>query len=166
MADQMTMLKEKLATWFQSLTDSEQKLLKFASAFFIIFILYFVISSIQSGVSESERKLKQQQELNAWALQQIATIKSAAGGKKTQNSGSLTQVINTTSRKFNINIARLQPQKNDLVKVGLDDIGFNRLLQWLEELQSKHGVVVESIDFAAADEQGKVKVRRLDLGRG
>lgn len=165
MADQMTMLKEKLSTWFQSLTDSEQKLIKFASGFFVIFILFFVVSSIQSGVSDSERKLKQQQDLNAWALQQIAIIKSSSG-KKTQSSGSLTQVINSTSRKYSINIARLQPQKNDLVKVGLDDIGFNRLMQWLEELQSKHGVIVENIDFAVADEQGKVKVRRLDLGRG
>lgn len=165
MADQMTMLKEKLSTWFQSLTDSEQKLIKFASGFFVIFILFFVVSSIQSGMSDSERKLKQQQDLNTWALQQIAIIKSA-GGQKVQSSGSLTQVINSTSRKYNINIARLQPQKNDLVKVGLDDIGFNRLMQWLQELQVRHGVIVENIDFAVADEQGKVKVRRLDLGRG
>lgn len=166
MADQMAMLKEKLSTWFQSLTDSEQKLIKFASVFFVIFILFFVVSSIQSGVSDSERKLKQQQDLNTWAMQQIAIIKSSTSGKQTQSSGSLTQVINSTSRQFSINIVRLQPQKNDLVKVGLDDIGFNRLMRWLQELQSKHGVVVENIDFAVADEQGKVKIRRLDLGRG
>lgn len=165
MSDQISVLQEKLSTWFQSLTDSEQKLLKLASVFFVIFILYFVISSIHNGVSESERKLQQQQDLNAWALQQIAVIKSSSG-KKTQSSGSITQVINTTARKYNINIARLQPQKNDLVKVGLDDVGFNRLMQWLLELQSQHSVVVENIDFASADEEGKVKVRRLDLGRG
>ena len=165
MSAQITMLKEKLEAWFQSLSDSEQKLVKFGSIFFAIFVVYLIVSSVSTGVSESQRKLKQQQELNDWATQQIAIIKST-GGKKVSSSGSITQVINSTARKFNINVARLQPQKNDLVKVGLEDVGFNRLMEWLLELQSKHGVSVQNIDFDKADEQGKVKVRRLDLARG
>ncbi len=165
MSAQITMLKEKLEAWFQSLSDSEQKLVKFGSIFFAIFVVYLIVSSVSTGVSESQRKLKQQQELNDWATQQIAIIKSK-GGKKVSSSGSITQVINSTARKFNISVARLQPQKNDLVKVGLEDVGFNRLMEWLLELQSKHGVSVQNIDFDKADEQGKVKVRRLDLARG
>jgi len=167
MAAQLSMLQEKLQAWFQGLSDSEQRLVKFGSGFFVLFVIYFVISSVSAGVAESERKLQQQQELNNWALQQIAIVKSSGTSKSNnKSSGSLTQVINNTARKFNITIARLQPQKTDMVKVGLDDVGFNRLVQWLQELQSKHGVSVENIDFAKADDVGKVKVRRLDLIRG
>ena len=165
MSAQITMLKEKCAAWFQTLSQSEQKLLKFAAGFTVLFIIYLVVSSISAGVHESQRKLQQQLDLNDWAQQQIAIIK-ASSGQKTTSSGSITQVINNSARKYNVNIARLQPQKNDTVKVGLDDVGFNRLMQWLEELQAKHGVRVENIDFSKADEQGKVKVRRLDLARG
>lgn len=163
---QMSALKDKFENWLQSLSESEQKLVKFGSLFFVVFVVYFVVSSVNSGVEESQRKLKQQQELNAWVSEQIAIVKSSSGGRKANFSGSMTQVVNSTARKYKIQIARLQPQKNDLVKVGLEDVGFNRLMQWLSELQSKHGMRVENIDFAKADEQGKVKVRRLDLSRG
>lgn len=163
---QVLALKEKTESWFISLTESEQKLVKFGSIFSVIFVLYMVVSSVNSGVAESQRKLKQQQDLNSWALEQISVIKSSAGGSKKSFSGSMSQIVNSTAGQFNIRIARLQPQKNDMVKVGLEDVGFNRLMRWLSELQSKHGVRVESIDFARADELGKVKVRRLDLSRG
>lgn len=166
MSTQINAIKEKFTAWLQSLSDSEQKLVKFAGGFFAVFLVVMIINSIQSGVEESNRKLKQQQDLNNWALQQISIVKSSANGTTSRAAGSLTQVINNTSRQYNINIARLQPQKTDLVKVGLEDVGFNRLMQWLADLQSKHGVRVESIDLSKADEEGKVKVRRLDLGRG
>lgn len=163
---QVTALKDKLESWFQGLSESEQKLVKFGSIFLAVFILFTVISSVNSGVTESKRKLQQQQSLNTWAAEQISIIKSSTGGNQANFSGSMTQVVNATARQFNIRIARLQPKKNDMVKVGLDDVGFNRLMKWLAELQSKHGVRVENIDFAKGDEQGKVKVRRLDLSRG
>lgn len=165
MAAQITALKEKLDTWLQGLSDSEQKLVKFGGGFFIIFVFYMVISSINTAVASSTAKLQQQRDLNLWAEQQIAIIK-AAGGTKRVSSGSITQQINNSARSYKINIARLQPQKNDVVKVGLDDVGFNRLMQWLQELQTKHGIRAENIDLSKADEQGKVKVRRLDLARG
>lgn len=166
MSAQLSVVKEKVENWFQALSESEQKLVKFGSIFFAIFALYMVVSAVNSGVAESQRKLKQQQDLNAWATEQIAIVKSSSGGNKTNFSGSMTQIVNNTARQFNIRIARLQPQQNDMVKVGLEDVGFNRLMKWLSELQAKHGVRVENIDFAKADEQGKVKVRRLDLSRG
>lgn len=163
---QVSVLKEKVESWLQSLSDSEQKLVKFGAVFFVIFMLYLVVSTVNSGVTESQRKLKQQQELNSWATEQISIVKSSAGGSQKSFSGSMTQVVNSTARQFNIRIARLQPQKNDMVKVGVEDVGFNRLMKWLAELQSKHSVRVENIDFAKADEPGMVKVRRMDLSRG
>lgn len=163
---QVSVLKEKTENWFVSLSDSEQKLVKFGSIFAVIFVLYTIVSSVNSGVTESQRKLKQQQDLNSWASEQISIIKSSKGGSNTNFTGSMSQIVNSTAGQFNIRIARLQPQKNDMVKIGLEDVGFNRLMNWLSALQSKHGVRVENIDFAKADEQGKVKVRRLDLSRG
>lgn len=167
MTQQFSALQEKFFTWFQGLSESEQKLLKIASVTFLIFVVYLTVSSVLSGVSESQNKLKQQQQLNDWAKQQIAIIQQSKRSGSTQKSaGSMTQLINSAARKHNISIARLQPQKDDLVKVGLDDIGFNRLVAWLQELNTRHGVRVENIDFAKSDEVGKVTVRRLDLTRG
>lgn len=159
--------KQKFLTWFLALTDSEQKLLKVASVLFVIFIVYSTISGLNSGVTEAEDKLEQQLKLNIWAEQQIAIINSAKGSGKQSNAsqGSMTQIINSTARRLNITIDRIQPQKTDLVKVGIDEIGFNTLMTWLQTLQSKHGITAKNIDFAKSDTTGLVNIRRLDLER-
>lgn len=158
--------KQKFLVWFVALSDSEQKLLKVASIFFVIFVLYSTVSSLNAGVAESEQQLDKQLKLNIWAEQQIAIIKSAKKGSSSSNrQGSMTQVINTTARRLSITIDRLQPQKDDLVKVGIDEIGFNTLMNWLQTLQSKHGITAKNIDFAKSDKTGVVNIRRLDLER-
>lgn len=159
--------KHKFLIWFLALSESEQKLLKFGSIFFVIFILYSTVSGLNSGVADAEDQLDKQLKLNTWADQQIAIIKGAKGttGKSTSSQGSMTQIINTTARRLNITIDRIQPQKTDLVKVGIDEIGFNTLMNWLQTLQSQHGVTAKNIDFAKSDKTGVVNIRRLDLER-
>jgi type II secretory pathway component PulM len=45
----------------------------------------------------------------------------------------------------------------------LEDVGFEQLLRWLTELQSKHGVQLLQLDIAASEVPGTVRVRRLVL---
>lgn len=163
----MDKLKETINTWFNSKTDSEKRLIKVASVFFVLFLVIMLVTTINKNVAESEKKLNQQLELNSWAKQQITVIQQANKtlGKTQSNKQSITQVINSTAKKYNVVVERIQPQKDDLVKVGIDEIGFNSLMNWLTELQTKHNINVQNIDFSKADSEGVVKIRRLDLGR-
>ena len=58
----------------------------------------------------------------------------------------------------------MQPQGDDL-QVWIDEISFNQLLTWLEQLASREGLRVKNIDLSLADQQGVVRVRRLQLGK-
>ena len=158
--------KQKTMALYQSKTESEQKLILILGVCFSLFILISVYSSVANGLSETSKKLIQQQELNTWAEQQIALIKRS--GKTSSASGStssMAQVINTTARRNGITLARLQPQTADFVKVGLEDMNFNQLTKWLADLRNQHGIYVSNLDLSKADETGIVRVRRLDLER-
>jgi len=158
--------KQKTIALYQSKTESEQKLILILGVCFSLFILISVYSSVANGLSETSKKLIQQQELNIWAEQQIALIKRS--GKTSSASGStssMAQVINTTARRNGITLARLQPQTADLVKVGLEDMNFNQLTKWLADLRNQHGIYVSNLDLSKTDETGIVRVRRLDLER-
>ncbi len=158
--------KQKTIALYQSKTESEQKLILILGVCFSLFILISVYSSVANGLSETSKKLIQQQELNTWAEQQIALIKRS--GKTSSASGStssMAQVINTTARRNGITLARLQPQTADLVKVGLEDMNFNQLTKWLADLRNQHGIYVSNLDLSKTDETGIVRVRRLDLER-
>ena len=160
-------LKSKLQELYLSKSESEQKMLRTLAVFFSVFLLYSLYTTVSDGLSQAQSKLKRQTELNVWANEQIAVIKAAGRTSGASNrSGSMTQVINSSARKYNVNISRLQPQKSDMVKVGIDEIGFNRLMQWLAELNSRHGISATNIDFSSTDVSGVVKIRRLDLERG
>jgi general secretion pathway protein M len=163
----MDKLKQTINTWLNSKTQSEKQLIKLASLFFILFLVIILVTTINKNVAESEKKLTQQIELNSWAKQQITVIQQAnkSLGKTQSNKQSITQVINSTAKRYNVLVERIQPQKDDLVKVGIDEIGFNNLMNWLTELETKHSINVQNIDFSKADSLGVVKIRRLDLGR-
>ena len=159
-------LKDKLQELYNSKSDSEQKLLLVLGVVLPVFFVYSLYSSVSTGLMESQDKLRKQRELNTWAQTQIETIQGAnAGDGSTNRDASMTQVINNSARKFNVSIARLQPQKTDMVKVGIDEIGFNTLMKWLAELETRHGISASNIDVSKADASGMVKVRRLDLER-
>jgi len=49
--------------------------------------------------------------------------------------------------------------------VWIEEIPFSQLLNWLEFLANKEGLLVKSIDLSRTDVEGVVNVRRLQLGK-
>jgi general secretion pathway protein M len=163
---QLSALQTKVMEYYQTKTDSEQKLLLIMAIFLPLFALYMMVTTVSEGLEKSTTKLEKQVELNEWAADQIAIIQQSKGGGANKSSqGSITQLINASARKHGVTISRLQPQKTDTVRVGIEEVGFNKFIAWLTELENRHGIKVASIDFSRSDSAGRVKVRRLDLER-
>jgi general secretion pathway protein M len=82
---------------------------------------------------------------------------------KTSFNGSLTQLVNRTTRSSGIPVARMQPQGDEL-QVWIDQVAFNDLMAWLEQLEQQ-GVMIIQSDVSEVDLAGFVKVQRLQLGK-
>lgn len=149
---------------YQGLSANEKKLVSIFVPFSLLFFLVVgIYQPLMNSYQQTQNQLKQQLQTETWAKQQIAIIKSS--GKTTvSHSGSITQQINNTASQFKIRLTRIQPQGDSLVKVGVPDVSFNTLIQWLAKLQQQ-GISVANIDFTKADASGIVQVRRLDLER-
>ncbi len=162
----ITEFKQKLVALYQSKSESEQRLIAILGICFAAFIVVSIFTTVIGGKNEVADKLNKQVELNVWAAQQIQLIKSNGNSDNaTSNQGSMTQIINNTARQSRITLARLQPQTTDAVKVGLDDIEFNVLMNWLAVLKNNYAIEVNNIDISRTDKTGIVRVRRLDLER-
>jgi general secretion pathway protein M len=156
---------EKLKKWFTSLSEREQKLVIVASGVAVVGIFYFAIwSPMSSAVENQKNALVGEKQLLSWVNQQSsrAVILRQSSNKKTF-SGSLTQVVNQTTRSANIPVARMQPQGEELV-VSVDQVVFNDFLLWLAVLENR-GVIILQSDVSEVDEKGFVQVRRLQLGK-
>jgi general secretion pathway protein M len=154
-----------LKAWFSGISEREQKLVIIASVVAVIGIFYFAIWSPMSNAVEEQRiAVNADKELLTWVQEQsgrAAILRQSSS--KTAFSGSLTQVVNQTTRSANIPIARMQPQGEELM-VSVDQVVFNDFIRWLDVLENR-GVVIIQSDVSEIDELGFVQVRRLQLGK-
>jgi len=107
-----------------------------------------------------EQQLPQSEQTLAWVRQALASAENRPAGKAEKIiSGPLLTVIEQTAEKAQVRAAiqRMQPNQNQEVKIWMDEVLFDRWLQWVGLLQQQN----VSIDRAsvALSTQGKVNVR-------
>jgi general secretion pathway protein M len=152
--------------WWQGLNLREQRLVLIMGSAVSIFLLYsFLWQPLNENLANTEKKLASRQALLTWVDENTAryqNVKSAGGTK--QSSGSLSSIINRTANQQQLTITRMQPQ-GDTLQVWLDSAPFTQLLFWLEHLANNEGLQVKAIDITQGDNQGEVRVRRLQLAK-
>jgi len=149
------MTLQQMKQRWAGLQRREQQLLMVAFVATTVAIFYFFIwQPLQSTVQQQQADLRQVQA----QLNQIRSLPAAAATQTM--AGSLTDIISSTAKKYQIKVNRMQPQ-NEQMQVMLDDLSFDQLMNWLHELQYQHKVSVVQLDIGTADEAGLVRVRRL-----
>lgn len=151
--------------WWQQLNIREQRLIMVMSAVVGVFIVYGLMwQPLNKNITQSKLKVERQQDLLVWVKENTKRYQEAKRNGRSSSGASLSSIVNRTSRLNNITITRMQPQGDDL-QVWIDEISFNQLLAWLEQLASRENLQVKNIDLSLADQQGVVRVRRLQLGK-
>ncbi|MFT4924727.1 MAG: general secretion pathway protein M [Phenylobacterium sp.] len=150
-----------LKTWWESLNEREHKLVMGAGSVFTVGLFFLAVwQPLANAVVDNRASLTKQQQLNSWATDSIAQIKGASGKANAGGGGSLTQIVNQSSRQFKIKIARMNPKGEEL-QLWIDDVVFNDLLKWLGHLEQKQGVSILNVDVNEGSDPGVVNVRRL-----
>lgn len=158
----MNALTEK----FSALTEREQRLVVLSGIVLAVALFYFVVwSPLTTGIDRQQALLEEQQELLSWVED---TVSRAQQLKRTQGSassfsGSLPQAVNRTTARHNINIARMQPQGEEL-QVWVDEAPFNDVVAWLKSLEDT-GIIILQADITESDTTGFINIRRLQLGK-
>lgn len=144
----------------------EQRLILAMGSVVVFFLLYTLIwKPLNNNIDSATSKVSRYQKLQTLVNTETARFKSIAGtGSKARSSGSLSSIVNRTAGRNQIDIARMQP-KGDDIQVWVDEVSFNQLLTWLEQLSTRENITVKTIDLINTDQPGVVKVRSLQLGR-
>ncbi|WP_296052379.1 type II secretion system protein M [uncultured Alteromonas sp.] len=156
----MNALKQK----FTALTEREQRLVVLSGVVIVLGIFYWGLwAPLNQSISQQSQLLETNKKLVSWVEEQS---QKAAQLRRTQSapkrvSGSLPQLVTSTSSNHSLSISRMQPQ-GDEIQVWIDEAPFNNLVSWLNELETR-GIVIEQLDVAEANTPGIIKVRRLVL---
>lgn len=155
---------DTLKAHWRGLATREQQLLLAAVVAIVLGIFYWGIwSPISSAEINAERTLQAEQNTLNYVKQtanKIMALKSHGGAKTA--TGSISSIISQTARQYNLVITRMQPQGNK-IQLWMDDVPFEALLGYLNELVRGKGLALNSIDLKMSDRPGYVEVRRIQL---
>ncbi|XQF92664.1 type II secretion system protein GspM [Pseudoalteromonas espejiana] len=155
-------MKKQLIQYWRSLKEQEQQLVMVAGGIFVIFVLVMgIFRPLNNAIDKAKQSYVSQQELLVWVDQSIVKLK-AAGNTQAISNQNISQVVNSTRSRYRINISKMQPNDNSL-RLTLDSVEFNQLIEWLDEPVNQHGLRVENLDLSKDDKSGFVRVSRLVL---
>lgn len=133
-----------------------------AGGVFIIFVLVMgIFRPLNNAIEKAQQSQIKQQELLVWVDESIVKLK-AAGNTNVVSNTNLSQVVNSTRGRYQIDISKMQPSTGSL-RLTLDSVEFNQLIEWLDELVNQHGLKIENLDLSRDDKSGYVRVSRLVL---
>lgn len=154
-----------MKTWWFSRSEREQRLVLAAALVVAIGFLWWGIwQPQQQSLTQARASLAAQQGVHSWMQEQAQTLLQKQSGQQVRPvfTGSLSQLASSSSKRYRIQISRLQPESSGQLQLYLEDVDFNQLLAWLGYLQGR-GVRVNAIDLVATDDPGIVRIRRLVL---
>lgn len=155
-------MKQQLVKYWLSLKEQEQQLVMIAGGIFVIFVLVMgIFRPLNSAIEKAHQDQIKQQELLTWVDNSIVKLK-AAGSRAVVSNKSLSQIVNATRGRFGITISKMQPS-DDSLRLTIDSVQFNKLIEWLDEIIHKEGVQIENLDLSRDDKLGYVRVSRLVL---
>ncbi len=145
--------------YWASLQQREQQLLTMAAVVLAIGAFYWLVwQPLHQSRQSQQLAVQTAQQQLVWLQAQLPKLSQAS--TTVRSNSSLTEVISQSSREFNIQVSRMQPQ-NEQLQLSLEDVPFEPLLSWLHQLQYQHGLRLVQFEVAAADVPGTVRVRRL-----
>lgn len=131
-----------------------------------LLIIYLVLLPAHRFANEAAVHHQQRAELLAWMQANEATVKTLASqpNKKTSASSgqSILSLASQQAQAHNINFKRFEPFGDGGLRIWLDEVGFNNMLQWLTQLQQEYGVQVRQVSIDRAKKAGTVS-SKLEL---
>ena len=157
--------------WFEQLAPRERMLVMIAGALLVVTLI--VSLAIRPIINQSKRGhdlVEDKRELLA-ELREVAARLGPQSGSAQSNAPSSTQslvlVIDQTTRSSGLAqyLKRNQPDGASSIRLRFENVPFDTLITWLNDLQRQQGMSVTSANIDVASEPGRVNCN-LTLDRG
>ncbi len=150
--------------WWNSLEKREQRLVLWGGVVVVLILFYFaVLSPIQDKVTTLQKNVNNNQELLVWMQQAKSEVKLAEKNRvsnASNRSKSLLTIVDVSIKQKQLSgmVSEIKQVNKDQVQVKFNDVQFNKLISWLQQLQSRDGVNINKITLRRTEVEGIVAV--------
>ena len=149
-----------MKNWFLQFNQREQLSLLVLGFALGMYLLYMLVWSPLAGQRD---RLEAQNRSVAASLErvdvmvsevlQLRAVEGRSSGGRQRN---LTSLINQSTARLQLAVTRLQPNSRGEIQVRFESAAFDDLLQWLNEMESREGLLVREASITQAGSSGRV----------
>ena len=149
-----------MKNWFLQFNQREQLSLLVLGFALGMYLLYMLVGSPLAGQRD---RLEAQNRGVAASLErvdvmvsevlQLRAVEGRSSGGRQRN---LTSLINQSTARLQLAVTRLQPNSRGEIQVRFESAAFDDLLQWLNEMESREGLLVREASITQAGSSGRV----------
>ena len=157
--------------WYENLQARERLMVTGAGLLVIVTLFYLLLwEPLYDGLEMEQQKLKNQQNIIGWMQQAAVEARGLrASGVRTSNrnrntpvSLAVEQTIGNSGLKSKL--AKLESSGKDSARVRLNQVSFNQMIIWINNLESSYGISTSSLSIDRTDKAGIVNAR-INLSR-
>lgn len=147
--------------WLSRYNRREQTILLFGGIAVMLYILWKAVLVPISDWRERQLSANQSASQSLGRVELLAAqVRQAREQARSasRNDSNLSALVDSSLRANGLSMSGFQPGTAGQVRVRLDEVPYDRFMQWLYELEFQHGVSVVDFSMAGASEQGRVTV--------
>ncbi len=145
---QASSLYQSATTWFNALGSRDQILVKALSALIALALIFtWTLQPSQAAVKSAESRFNKEFKFHQ-KMKENAHLFAGSGSNNTGSfKGSILSLVNNTAKAKNIALKRFEPEGDKGLRVWLDQVNFNSVIDWLELLEVQKGITIEQISI-------------------
>ncbi len=162
---------QQMVGYWDGLQPRERVALAIGGAALLVALLYLSIwQPLMNAREEMRQEVIQQRALLHWmsaAADEAKQLRGSSGKAATQGGQSLLSLVDQSARKAEMGgtIKRVEPDGKQ-VRIWLDGVSFDKLIDWLERLERERSVHVVNATIERAGASGIVDARLRLAGGG
>lgn len=150
---------QELEKKYRSLSDRDRMAVNALSFFFILILLFkMVLIPALDYLNSSSRAYQSQLDDYEWMVSKEAETRKLLENTGSSLEGSLLSLASSTAKNHQLTFNRFEPIGDDRVRLWLEQVKFNDIVNWLGELEAEKGVSAVDISLDSAS-PGYVTVR-------
>lgn len=150
---------QSLEQKYNALSDKDRLWVNILAVLLAVFLIYQIVVGPALGyLSSASKSYQKQLESYEWMIAKEPETRAQLESSQGSREGSLLSIASATAKTHELSFNRFEPISDDRVRLWLEQVKFNNIVNWLGELEANQGIsaVDISLDSAAP---GYVSVR-------
>ncbi|MEM7691283.1 MAG: type II secretion system protein GspM [Pseudomonadota bacterium] len=129
----------------------------------LVLVAYLALFLLVKPLADSRRELRERNQAYVSKLvrvdsmaAELAALRARGGPTQGSRQRNLTNLLNRSAERFDLQINRLQPNSRGAVQLRFEGVALDNLLRWIHSVETQESLIVEELSFSQTATAGFV----------